>query len=160
MAKKKTDILPLAVLPTSPALTEAAARVYEFITQFDPTDPAFGPTLAGMDDGIRDLWEHMRRCEAAVESIKAALKAALLANMANLPKCCSFEAQTYQCKFTDSVSAAMQLAEKCGIDVAKFTCSLTPTQAMKVAGIGEAELVEKVGDLFVKTPKERTLNVK
>lgn len=160
MAKKKTDIVPLDYLPVSPALTEKARLVYEFITSVNVFDPAFPDTLAGMDDGIRDLWEHMRRCEAAVESIKNSLKRALLANMTNLPKCCSFEAQTYQSKFTDSVTAAMTLADKCGINVAQFTCSLTPTQAMKVAGLTEDELVEKVGDLFVKTPKERTLNVK
>ena len=121
----------------------------------------FIATRNSMAEGFRDLWEVKAFCEKLVETIKMVVKHAMNeGDEKDLPKCASWNAQTFQCKFSDPVGAAKILAEKYGKDIAEFTCSLTPTQAMKVAGIDEAALTEAVGENFVKTPKERTLVIK
>lgn len=158
--KKEITLAPLEYITTPSALTEGAMMAYRFLTEMDKSDPAYSDTRAGMDDAFRDLWEYMRWCEAVAGIIKEAFRQGMSVDMEHLPTCCSWEKETFQLKFNDCVSAARALAEKCGKDLAEFTVGLTPTQAMKVAGIDEAKLTEIVGKNFVKTPKARVLNVK
>ena len=161
MAKKETFIQPLDYIVAPSSLTEGAKRAYAFLSEVPAEDPAFSDTRAGIPaDDYRDLWEYMRWCGVVSESIKAAFKKAMSVDDAHMPACFSWEKQTYQCKFTDPVAAARALAERFGKDIAEFTCSLTPTQAMKVANIDEDALTDVVGLNFVKTPKDRTLNIK
>ena len=126
------------------------AAVKEFIT-----------TRNSMADGFRDLWEVKAFCEKLAETIKTVVKHAMNeGDEKDLPRCASWNAQTFQSKFNDPVGAAKLLAEKYGKDIAEFTCTLSPTQAMKVAGIDEDALKDAVGENYVKTPKERTLVIK
>lgn len=158
--KKDITIAPLEYIVTPRALTEGARRAYAFLTEVDKGDPAYSDTRAGLNEDFRDLAEYMRWCEGVAEMIKAAFKEGMAVDPEHLPACASWEKETFQSKFTDCVAAARKLAESCGKDVAEFTVGLSPTQAMKVAGIDEDKLVEIVGNNFVKTPKARVLNVK
>lgn len=158
--KKEITLAPLEYITTPSALTEGAMRAYQFLTEMDKSDPAYSDTRAGMDDDFRDLWEYMRWCEAVVEIVKEAFRQGMSVDPEHLPRCASWEKETFQLKFTDAVSAAKVLAEKFGKDLSAFAVGLTPTQAMKVAGIDEKALAEAVGKNFVKTPKARVLNVK
>lgn len=161
MAKKENFIQPLDYIVSPSALTEGARRAYAFLTEVPPEDPAFSDTRAGIPvDDWFDLWEYMRWCIVVADSIKAAFKKGMSVDPAHMPACFSWEKQTYQSKFTDPVAAARALAERFGKDIAEFACSLTPTQAMKVANIDEGALTDIVGKNFVKTPKDRTLNIK
>jgi hypothetical protein len=160
MARKEIFIQPLDYIINPSALTEGAMRAYRFLTEVAKDDPAYSDTRAGMDDDFRDLWEYMRWCEVVAESIKEGFKQCMKVDPEHLPACASWEKQTYQLKFTDGVAAARALAAEYGKDVAEFAVGLTPTQAMKVAGIDEDALAGIVGENFVKTPKERVLNMK
>lgn len=162
MAKKEKEIFiqPVDYITTPSALTEGAIRAYRFLTEVDKADPAYSDTRAGMDDDFRDLWEYMRWCEVVIESIKEAFRQGMSVDPEHLPDCASWAKQSYQSKFGDSVAAARLLAERYGKDIAEFAVGLSPTQAMKVAGITEEELAEVTGKNFVKTPKARVLNVK
>lgn len=121
----------------------------------------FIATRNSMAEGFRDLWEVKSFCEKLAETIKTVVKHAMNeGEEKDLPRCASWNAQTFQSKFSDPVGAAKILAEKYGKDIAAFTCGLSPSQAMKIAGINEDTLKEDVGENFVKTPKERTLVIK
>lgn len=160
MAKKETFVQPLDYIVTPSGLTDGAKEAYKFITEADKTAADFVEKRAALADSISELATYMRWCKVVAESIQAGLKSCMEVAPESLPAGVSWEAQTYQTKFSDCVAAARALAELCGKDVAEFTVGLSPTQAMKIAGIDEAKLVEAVGNNFVKTPKARVLNVK
>lgn len=158
--EKETEILTANYIMESNSLTEGALRAYTFITEMDKSDPAFVDTRSALSDEFKDLWKYMRWCERVAESIKKAMRSAMEVAEDDLPKGVSWSKVSFQSKFTDGVSAAKAIAERCGKDIALFTATISPTQAMKIASIGEDELTAIVGDNYVKTPKARTLNVK
>ena len=155
------NYVPAGVLGSNAVLTDAAIAAYNFILSTDKSHPQYTALRALHAQGFHDLWSYMYQCEEIVENIKGAVKDSMSYDEEHLPQGIKWKAATYQQKFNDSVAAAKALAAETGKDISEFTLQLSPTQAMKVAGVDLARLKEIVGEgNYVSFPQERALLVK
>ena len=157
MAKKSVTIQPVDYIRSCEWFNEAAVEAYRFLLEADRNAPDYAEQRAAHAEGFHALWTYMKWCDAVQESIKAAMKQGMAVDPAHLPEGIAWGAETMQQSFRDGVSAAVALAERFGIPVERFTATISPTQAMKIAEIDKATLVEVVGDNLVETPKEKQL---
>lgn len=157
MAKKTATIQPLDYIRSCEWFDEGALEAYRFLLEGDVTAPDYAEQRAAHAEGFHALWRYMKWCEAVQESIKAAMKKAMLIDPAHLPAGIEWGAESMQSAFRDGVAVALALAERFGIPVERFAATISPAQALKIANIDRDTLVGIVGDNLVETPKERQL---
>lgn len=110
---------------------------------------------------IVSISELKAKAKKLVEYLDNVLKHAFnVGSDEDLPKNVSWSKQTFTDKFENPLEAVRKLIELEGTPVENFAQWVTPKQAAEAAGITIDRLNADVGDMIVRTPKERTLKIK
>lgn len=110
---------------------------------------------------IKELWHKIDLLEQAASSIKTIVKKLYkIGSEKDLPTGISWNAETYTTKFSDPTTAIQKLLITTNTPWERLIQYVSPANAREACGITDEKMNELVGDLIIKTPKDRALSVK